>query len=380
MRRVAILPTLARESRPAGTDSASTATSSRPTSARTEPLCAPGPGDPVHRRCVVDLVSAFGGVTTAAGGSASESGGETIDSPEGILPGPRLASGRCLASGPAAGLPRPPASLWRRLEARLVARVLVIPSVGTAAERRRVRLLALVAVRDEMSYLPGFLANVAPHVDGIVALDDGSADGSAELLAACPDVLEVLRVPRSRPAWDEVGNYKRLHAAALRHAAEWLVVVDADERVERRFRDRAERVIRRGQRLGLSAFAVRLRELWGSSATFRCDGIWGAKRVARLFAALPDHQFDEQPLHAVKGPLQASICGRFVTADLQLYHLRTIRRADREARRSRYGRLDPEARWQPGIGYDYLTDETGLRLRRVSARRGFVEGTGPGAA
>src|SRR2546430_936977 len=56
---------------------------------------------------------------------------------------------------------------------------------------RRVRLLAVVAVRDGLRFLPGFLRNVAPQVDGIVALDDGSGDSSAELLAECGDVLEL---------------------------------------------------------------------------------------------------------------------------------------------------------------------------------------------
>jgi hypothetical protein len=277
-------------------------------------------------------------------------------------------------SRPAERVPGPVARRWRRLRAGVVSRALVVPSAGLGAPERRVRLLAAVAVRDEMEYLPGFLANVAPRVDGIVALDDGSGDGSGDLLAAHPGVLEVLRNPPGRPDWDEVGNFERLHAAALRHGAEWILAIDADERVEREFRDRAERVIRRGRRLGLAAFALKLRELWDAPDTYRCDGLWGAKRVARLFAALADHRFDYRPLHAVKAPLQARVRGRFVGADLELYHLRTVRREDREARRDRYKALDPEARWQPALGYDYLTDESGLRLRRVARRRAFEEG------
>ncbi len=309
------------------------------------------------------------------------------DGKEVLLARRRGAMGRWLAASPvmrairrsppgrlAERVPRAAAWRWRRLRAWVVGRGLVVPSAGVGAAERLVRLLAVVAVRDEMRYLPGFLANVAPHVDGIVALDDGSGDGSGELLAAHPKVLEVLRNPPRRPVWDEVGNYEKLHAAALRHGAGWILAVDADERVEREFRDRAERAIRRGRRLGLSAFAVKLRELWDSHDAYRCDGVWGGKRVARLFAALPDHRFDYRPLHAVKAPLQARVWGRFVGADLEIYHLRTIRREDREMRRDRYKSLDPEARWQPGIGYDYLTDEGGLRLRHVDSRRTFVEG------
>ncbi|HEX8206660.1 MAG TPA: glycosyltransferase family 2 protein [Solirubrobacteraceae bacterium] len=228
------------------------------------------------------------------------------------------------------------------------------------------RLLALLACRDEMRHLPGFLRNVGPQVDAIVALDDGSTDGSAELLDAAPEVLEVLRVAADRPAWDEMGNFRRLVDAALRHGATWAMSVDADERLERGFRERAERIIASGEH---AAYAVRMRELWGSREAFRCDGLWGGKAPPRLFAVAPGQTFSDAELHAPKVPLGVSV-GR---ADLEVYHLRMIAADDRRARRERYERLDPTARWQPRQGYAYLTDERGLELCAVDPDRGFVD-------
>lgn len=251
-----------------------------------------------------------------------------------------------------------------------VTRIPSWPPVSAAG--RKIRLVALLAVRNEMRFLPGYLANVAPQVDGIVALDDGSTDGSAEYLAARPEVLEVVRIAPGRTEWDEAGNYQRLVRAALRHKPDWLISLDADERLERCFRGRAERTIRRGARLGISAYAVRMLELWGSVEHARVDGLWGKKAPARLFRARVDHVFDQRPLHATKAPLQARFLGSFVRADLLVYHLRMVDPADRAARRERYLAADPTCRWQPRIGYDYLTDEAGLRLRRVSRRRGFT--------
>lgn len=249
---------------------------------------------------------------------------------------------------------------------------MIIPSSGPSRPwARRPRLLALLAVRDGSRYLPGFVRNVVPHVDGVVALDDGSSDGSAELLAECDSVLELLRVPRDRPAWEEVANHRSLVSAALRQGAEWILCVDADERLERNFRERAERVVRRGRLLGYSAYAVRLRELWDEPSQYRVDGIWGRKAVARLFRAREDHQFDSAPLHSVKAPLQARRRGRFPLADLNVYHLGMLRPEDRVARRRRYELTDPERRWQR-IGYEYLTDAQGLELRPIAPGRDYV--------
>lgn len=223
-----------------------------------------------------------------------------------------------------------------------------------------------------MRFLPGFVANVGRQVDGIVALDDGSRDGSADFLAERPEVLEVIRVSAARPSWDEMGNHRALIAAALRHDADWLLSVDADERLEREFRARADRVIRRGRLAGFGAFAVRLRELWDSPDAFRADGLWGRKTIVRLFRARADHVFDTAILHGIKAPLQDRRFGIFPTADLNVYHLGMLTPEDRTARRRRYELADPEARWQR-IGYSYLTDESGLRLRSITPGREYEE-------
>jgi hypothetical protein len=233
---------------------------------------------------------------------------------------------------------------------------MMIPSWGLPGTgSRRTRLLALVAVRDGTRHLPGFLRNVAPQVDGIIALDDGSSDGTPDLLAQHDAVIELLQNAPDRPSWDEVGNHRALVAAALRHGAEWILCVDADERLEREFRARAERVISRGRLLGLSAYALRLRELWDHPSQYRVDGIWGRKIVARFFRARADHEFDAKALHGSKAPLQGRFRGRFPRADLTIYHLGMLRPEDREARRARYEQADPDRRWQR-IGYEYLTD------------------------
>jgi Glycosyl transferase family 2 len=249
----------------------------------------------------------------------------------------------------------------------------IIPSWGMRGTgSRRIRLLALLAVRDGMRYLPGFVRNVAPQVDGIIALDDGSSDESPDLLARDESVIELIRIPRDRQVWDEVGNHRLLVTAALRHKADWVICIDVDERLESEFRVRAERVIARGNLLGYSAYALRLRELWDEPGQYRADGIWGRKSVARLFRARPDHDFDTALMHSSKAPHQGRRWGRFPRADLHIYHLAMLRPEDRAARRQRYELADPDRKWQ-AIGYEYLTDVRNLQLQPVLPRRSFSE-------
>ena len=242
---------------------------------------------------------------------------------------------------------------------------------GHAAVTRRRRLLALVAFRDEMRFLPGLIENLAPHVDGIVALDDQSEDESAAFMAAQPLVLELLTVPRGAQEELEDGlNHRALTQASWHHQPDWLLGIDADERVERDFRARAEAEIERAETLGHRAMWVPFRELWNDPSTYRADGIWGEKRKACLFKASRDHVFDMKRVHALWASLPVPD-GDWPTADLELYHLRMLDPQDRPGRHARYGRIDPDHVWQP-IGYDYLLDDDRLRAAGVEPGRGFT--------
>ncbi len=221
-----------------------------------------------------------------------------------------------------------------------------------------------------MRFLPGLIENLSPHVDGIVALDDQSRDGSAEFMAAQPLVVELLRVePGTQGELEDGRNHEALTRAAWGHDADWLLGMDADERVERDFRARADREIQRVEALGQDAMWLPFREVWDDPGTYRVDGLWGQKRKVCLFKSSPDHVFDRKRVHAIWASLPVP-AGDWPTADLQLYHLRMLDSRDRAPRAARYRRIDPEAIWQP-IGYDYLLDDSGLELRSIAPERGF---------
>ena len=240
------------------------------------------------------------------------------------------------------------------------------------------RVLALLAAHNEIAYLPGWFRNVPAQVDGVVALDDGSTDGTADFLGRQPAVLEVIRRdPRDPHSWDEPENRRLLIAAAERHHADWVIAVDADERLEREFRRRSRAEIRRAESAAIPALSVHFRELWDRPDRYRADGLWGGKRFARFFKMRPDREPDPRRLHGHWAPLNSRTGGGFPPGDLIVYHLRMLTPAARCERRERYARLDPARVYQP-MGYDYLSDETGLRLEALPPGREYEPlGVGP---
>lgn len=222
-----------------------------------------------------------------------------------------------------------------------------------------------------MEFLPGYFNNVRPQVDGIVALDDGSTDGSGEFVARQRNVLELIRIPPRTPhVWDEPANRKRIIAAAGRHRPDWVMAIDADERIEKTFRERARQEIARAEQEGMAALSVHIRELWDSPVHYRADGIWGSKRHARFFRYRDDAEIDHRALHGHWAPLNSRTGGGFHPGDLNIYHLRMIDPARRRARRERYETLDHDHRYQ-SIGYSYLTDESGLELKPLPEGREY---------
>jgi hypothetical protein len=153
---------------------------------------------------------------------------------------------------------------------------------ATTIADARLRLFDLLTFGDDAALLTGHLDRLAEQVDGVVALDRGSMDGSAAIVAAHPVVREVLRVALDTiPSPSHVWQRRLLVNAAARHGAKWAVVADPHEYLAADFHDRAETLIDAAGADGPQAYTVRRQAPDGT-----------ATRAARLFRIRRDHDFD----------------------------------------------------------------------------------------
>ncbi len=223
-----------------------------------------------------------------------------------------------------------------------------------------------------MRFLPGWFAANAHQVDGVIAYDDGSTDGSAEFVAAQEGLIELIRRPAGAcAAWDQPAIHRALTDAAGRHGADWLIAVDADERMEEEFGSRVRVEIPLLERRGIRAAAVGVRELWDAPDQYRIDGVWSGRWRSRLFAWRPDAEHDPRPQHSHWAPLNSRTRGGYPPVDAYLYHLRMVQPSDRALRRTRCEAADPGREFQPE-GYAYLTESTGLELAGLPAGRAYA--------
>src|SRR5947209_5916722 len=110
---------------------------------------------------------------------------------------------------------------------------------------RRTKVVCLLPVRNGADELPRWFDSVARFADSVVALDDGSTDGTAGVLRANPLVEVLLENPRreSYAGWDDSLNRNRLLAAAGALEPDWIISVDADQLLPREDGDALRRFV-----------------------------------------------------------------------------------------------------------------------------------------
>src|SRR5947209_4753852 len=95
------------------------------------------------------------------------------------------------------------------------------------------RVVCLLPARNCEADLPGYFSSAAGFADCVVALDDGSTDTTGAILSR-HDLVRIALSNPPRPSfggWDDGENRRRLLAGAAELEPDWIVWMDADERI-----------------------------------------------------------------------------------------------------------------------------------------------------
>lgn len=88
---------------------------------------------------------------------------------------------------------------------------------------------AVTMVKDEADVIAGTLRHMADEVDELIVADNGSTDGTRDVLADLARDLPMTVLDDPDPAYHQSAKMTNLAALAAENGAEWIVPFDADE-------------------------------------------------------------------------------------------------------------------------------------------------------
>jgi glycosyltransferase involved in cell wall biosynthesis len=196
------------------------------------------------------------------------------------------------------------------------------------------RVVCLLPARNAANDLPAYLASAEGFCDAIVALDDGSTDETAELLEASPLVQIVLRNARrdGYQGWHDGANRNRLLREAAELEPDWIIAIDADERIEPDDGETLRRFLETDALPGC-AYGLQHFRMWGGGQ-YDPNFHW----IFRLFAFSVEHCLPDEPLHF--DPVPAGMPR--VRTTIRVQHLGAASEERRAARLRKYGEADPD--------------------------------------
>jgi glycosyltransferase involved in cell wall biosynthesis/predicted O-methyltransferase YrrM len=203
-------------------------------------------------------------------------------------------------------------------------------------------LVCLLPARNCEIDLPGYFESVERFADAVVALDDGSTDRTRELVEAHPLVQVLLTSPvrHGYQGWDDAANRNRLLAAAGELEPDWILSLDADERIDPGDAEALRRFVD-GDALPGCAYVFKVFRMQNDMSSYEGRHEW----VGRLFSFARGQTFGDRRLHSV--PIPTSIPeSRWLRTTIRIQHLAGLTEERRRARFEKYVEADPDHAFQ----------------------------------
>lgn len=150
---------------------------------------------------------------------------------------------------------------------------------------------------------------------------------------------------------------------AIKAGADWILELDPDERFEKGAGEVIRELIKYKKKV---MYKFNFRELY-TPLKYRTDGVWAKKHRISLYPVYPRQKMKDKKVNVKTFPLGY----RVIDTNLNLYHLKMIEPENREHRVNWLKEIDPENKTQTK-GYDYLLDETNIKLETIPKGREYL--------
>lgn len=232
------------------------------------------------------------------------------------------------------------------------------------------RILALLRVHNGERTLPGALDSLSDWCDDIYAIDDRSTDNTADILSQHPAVTNVVRARSDLPPtpWliPESAGLELLYRMADFCRPDWIVMIDADQRVEA---DTDIRDVLSRTPSGVAALMCPMVPGWDDPDFPDMIPMMGTGESVRgpFWRWQPGLCAGSKALHNPHWPANITDHGRIeLVNEIRLVHTGWASLAERIAKVEDYHRLDPNCELNFGVPYDrallfgYALDEMDL--------------------
>lgn len=226
----------------------------------------------------------------------------------------------------------------------------------TKHEANRITL-AMVVRNEAERYLAPVLDQARRIVDAAVIIDDGSTDGTPELIEKMLGDLPLVLVRNKKPLFERNESKLRqmLWNETIKTNPDWILCLDADEL----FEDKAVHEIREMvNHPDFDYYSFRIYDFW-DELHYREEPLWSAhfRYYVLLVRYRPDFKYvwNENPLHCGRFPLNVTVLPG-IQSPLRVKHLGWMNPHDRLKKYLRYRRLNPEGRWGVREQYESILD------------------------
>ncbi len=238
-------------------------------------------------------------------------------------------------------------------------------------EPNRPTICAMLLIKNEIEMIERCIDDLILWVDQIVIFDDGSTDGTEEIIKRYPKVTAIYTKPDIGNVRHESDDRQMLLEIAHGTGCEWLLFIDADEVFEDRMKSQVYEMINDD---AVNLYHFHEINFWRCENKYRVDELFNLGWFGRLFRNLPGLRIMDKNEHC--GGIPKNIPGATLfysgqpaerKSDVNVKHWgfakydRTVDRACRRWARDPYRIEDgtPRGGW---LYYDRMIDETRLEL------------------